>query len=336
MVNLMNRKLASRIDTKPVSDSPGDQTLDALRASESRYRRLFETARDGILLLAFETGQIEDVNPYLIELLGYSHGEFLGKKLWDVGPFSDRVESKEMFAQLQTEGYVRYEDLPLRTKLGKEVQVEFVSNTYVCDGIKIIQCNIRDITVRKQLEDEVRRLALYDPLTELPNRRLLLDRLSQAMAASKRNGCYGALIFIDLDDFKELNDTHGHALGDQLLIEAAQRVRASLRDVDTVARLGGDEFVVILSPLNADRALSKSQAETASEKIRAKLSAPYFLTIKDVTEVDRIIEYHGGGSIGVKLFISSEVGQAHILHEADAAMYEAKSAGGNLIRFADG
>ena len=134
------------------TDALSDRALRALRTSESRYRRLFETARDGILLLNSDTAQIEDVNPYLIERLGYSHAEFLGKKLWEVGPFSDRPESKEMFAELQVTGYVRYESLPLRTKAGSEIQVEFVSNSYDCEGIKVIQCNIRDISERKQAE----------------------------------------------------------------------------------------------------------------------------------------------------------------------------------------
>ena len=126
--------------------------IKALRVSESRYRRLFETAQDGILLLNADTAQIEDVNPYLIDMLGYSHAEFLGKKIWEVGPFKDIALSKEMFARLQSTGYVSYEDLPLRTKTGALIAVEFVSNTYDCEGIRVIQCNIRDITLRKRAE----------------------------------------------------------------------------------------------------------------------------------------------------------------------------------------
>ena len=139
----------------------GEPSRDALRVSESRYRRLFETAQDGILLLNAETAQIEDVNPYLIQMLGYSHEEFLGKKLWEVGAFTDRAESKEMFAQLQTIGYIRYEDLPLKTKAGAKVEVEFVSNSYECEGIKVIQCNIRNISDRKAAE---RRIAYLNRL----------------------------------------------------------------------------------------------------------------------------------------------------------------------------
>ena len=134
------------------SGSRGSNAHKALQISESRYRRLFETALDGILLLNAETAQIEDVNPYLIRMLGYSHAEFLGKKLWEVGPFTDVAQSKEMFVELQTNGYVRYEDLPLKTINGKQIEVEFVSNTYDCDGIKVIQCNIRDITERRAAE----------------------------------------------------------------------------------------------------------------------------------------------------------------------------------------
>ncbi len=138
-------------------DALTDRALHALRASESRYRRLFEAARDGILLLNAETAQIEGVNPYLVEMLGYSHTEFLGKKLWEVGTFPDVAQSKEMFAVLQREGYIRYDDLPLRTKGGKRIQVEFVSNVYVDDGVNVIQCNIRDITARKQAEESALR-----------------------------------------------------------------------------------------------------------------------------------------------------------------------------------
>ncbi len=134
----------------------GDAVGQALRRSEIRYRRLFEAARDGILLLNADTGQIEDVNPFLVEMLGYTHAEFLGKKLWEVGPFADMAQSKDMFEQLKATGYVRYDDLPLRTKAGAEREVEFVSNSYDCDGIQVIQCNIRDITERahdrKELE----------------------------------------------------------------------------------------------------------------------------------------------------------------------------------------
>ena len=145
----------------------GDLAREALRVSESRYRRLFESARDGILLLDADTARIEDVNPYLTELLGYSHAELLGKKLWEVGPFGDVAQSKGMFAELQAKGYVRYEDLPLKTTAGARIDVEFVSNTYDCEGVKVIQCNIRDISGRKTAEAKIRRQTqLYAALSQ--------------------------------------------------------------------------------------------------------------------------------------------------------------------------
>lgn len=138
----------------PASPDISTRSLIALRVSESRYRRLFEAARDGILILNADTAQIEDVNPYLVELLGYSRAEFLGRKLWEVGSFADIAESKDMFEHLQARGYVRYDDIPLRTKAGTLIPVEFVSNAYDCQGTRVIQCNIRNITLRKQVEAE--------------------------------------------------------------------------------------------------------------------------------------------------------------------------------------
>ena len=135
---------------------------EALTISETRYRRLFETAYDGIVLLDADTGQILDVNPFLIKMLGYSHKDFLGKKLWEIGPFNDIAASRLRFSELQTKGYVRYEHLPLETRDGRLIDVEFVSNVYLVDHEKIIQCNIRDITLRKQAEESLRKA--YDEM----------------------------------------------------------------------------------------------------------------------------------------------------------------------------
>jgi PAS domain S-box-containing protein len=126
---------------------------EALKISETRYRRLFESAQDGILILDAETGQISDVNPFLVEMLGYSHEEFLGKKLWEIGPFKNMEASKAAFLELQSKGYVRYNDLPLETKEGRPIAVEFVSNVYLVNHHKVIQCNIRDITERKLIAE---------------------------------------------------------------------------------------------------------------------------------------------------------------------------------------
>jgi len=141
------------VEDSAVRETGRRQTDEALKISETRYRRLFETAQDGILLLDADTGQIFDVNPFLIKMLGYSHKDFLGKNLWEIGPFRDIAASRLRFSELQTKGYVRYEHLPLETRDGRLIDVEFVSNVYIVDQEKIIQCNIRDITLRKQAEE---------------------------------------------------------------------------------------------------------------------------------------------------------------------------------------
>jgi diguanylate cyclase (GGDEF)-like protein len=187
-----------------------------------------------------------------------------------------------------------------------------------------------DITARKQMEEQVRQMAFYDALTKLPNRRLLGDRLGQTIAANKRNGCYGALMFLDLDNFKPLNDVHGHVVGDLLLAQVARRLEICVREMDTVARFGGDEFVVMLTELDKDRDTSTSRAEIVAEKIRSTLSEPYFMNINR-DGFDVIVEHHCTVSIGIALFNDHEGGEDEILKWADAAMYRAKDAGRNMI-----
>lgn len=192
---------------------------------------------------------------------------------------------------------------------------------------------LHDITLRKTAEEIIHNLAFYDALTQLPNRRLLNDRLGQAMAASKRSGRYGALMFLDLDNFKPLNDTYGHSVGDLLLIEVARRIRSCVRETDTVARFGGDEFVVMLSELDTDKGKSTAQASIIAEKIRVTLAEPYALTMQPVGDAKSTVEHHCTSSIGVELFINHAASPEDIIKRADMAMYQAKGSGRNQIRF---
>ncbi len=180
---------------------------------------------------------------------------------------------------------------------------------------------------------QLRNLAFYDTLTLLPNRRLLNDRITQAMATSKRSGRYGALMFLDLDNFKPLNDQFGHAVGDLLLIEAARRIGSCLREADTVARIGGDEFVVMLCELDVNHAESIILAHKVAEKIRTELAIPYHLDYQAEGQPITKIDHHCTSSIGVALFLNHEHSQEEILNWADVAMYQAKSAGRNQIHF---
>jgi len=183
-----------------------------------------------------------------------------------------------------------------------------------------------DITERKLAEDEIRKLAFYDPLTRLPNRRLLTERLKQAQAASNRSKQIGALLFIDLDDFKTLNDTLGHDRGDLLLQQVAERLSACTRESDTIARQGGDEFVMILEDLGEDIDEAASSAEAAGRKILAILNEPYQLAGKD---------HHTTPSIGITLFQDHRGSIDDLLKQADIAMYQAKAGGRNTLRFFD-
>ena len=194
-----------------------------------------------------------------------------------------------------------------------------------------------DISQRKATEDQLHKLAFYDPLTQLPNRRLLLDRLGHALAGSARSQHQGAIMFIDLDNFKALNDTQGHDVGDRLLTDAALRLQSSVRQGDTVARLGGDEFVVMLENLEAD-GLVAAQVEGVAEKILAALALPYRLELNTVSGKHKTIDYHCTASIGVTLFGAESDHADHVdelLKQADLAMYQAKGAGRNTIRFFD-
>jgi diguanylate cyclase (GGDEF)-like protein/PAS domain S-box-containing protein len=183
-----------------------------------------------------------------------------------------------------------------------------------------------DISRYKGYEDEILNLAFYDPLTQLPNRRLLMDRLQQLIVMNQREVHHCAILFIDLDNFKTLNDTHGHDAGDLLLVEAAQRLQTCVRDSDTVARLGGDEFVVMLQGLHADASIAVGQVDLIAEKIRHVLNQTF--VIQEFT-------HHGSASIGVCLFQGGDVTVKDLFKRADTAMYEAKTSGRNAVRFFD-
>jgi diguanylate cyclase (GGDEF)-like protein/PAS domain S-box-containing protein len=211
----------------------------------------------------------------------------------------------------------------------QKAEFQYALNGSVLNALGIVQ----DITKRKMTEYQLHELAFSDTLTKLPNRRLTIDRLRQAMAGGKRAGKYGALMILDLDEFKPLNDTHGHQFGDLLLIEAAIRIVGCLRKIDTVGRFGGDEFVVMLSELDVDRAEATILASRVAEKIRLAISQSYVLNTGEDAGSRTTVEHRCTASIGVALFMGDDASADDILKWADAAMYQAKTAGGNAFRF---
>jgi len=215
-----------------------------------------------------------------------------------------------------------------RRKSG-EVYPKWLSITAVCDDDGRVMNYVSvftDITEKKRSDETIRSLAFYDPLTKLPNRRLLRERIEAAIAASARSGRRAALLFIDLDHFKELNDSKGHDVGDQLLVEVARRLSAGLRSDDTVARQGGDEFVVLVANLDSDAQQATAQAQRIAESIRRELNRPYVLGE---------YRHHSSPSIGVSMFLGAEHGVEELLKRADSAMYLAKRSGRNAFRFFD-
>ncbi len=200
----------------------------------------------------------------------------------------------------------------------------------------VVRARVQTHLRLRQALHQVWELAFHDALTGLPNRRLLNDRLGQAMAVSQRSMCFGALIFLDLDNFKPLNDVHGHEVGDLLLVEAAQRLTGCVREVDTVARFGGDEFVVLLTALVADRTEATVRATLVAEKIRDALSEPYRLSVaQEEGAAPLVVEHRCTASLGVALFLGNAASTANIIKWADAAMYDAKEAGRDMVHFYD-
>ncbi|MBI5889143.1 MAG: EAL domain-containing protein [Nitrosomonadales bacterium] len=274
-------------------------------------------------------GRYTGCNAAFTGFIGKSCDEIVGKTVFEVSPqsFSQTYRDKDLELLDDPAGVQVYES-QVKHSDGTVRDVVFHKARMLDDkgrptGIIGV---ILDITDRKLAEQRIHQLAFYDPLTELPNRRLLLDRLHQEFAIGARTGLYGALLFLDLDNFKTLNDTKGHDIGDMLLVEVAKRLVANVRDGDTVARLGGDEFVVILESLDPVAAEAAAQAEHVAEKIRDALSESCVLNQR---------QYHTTPSIGIALFRGHEDTLDNMLKYADTAMYQAKTAGRNTIRFYD-
>lgn len=316
---------------------------EKLRDSEAHYRLLTEDAMDVIWKTDSEL-RMTYISPADERLRGYKADEVVGHHVFELFTDEGIATVKEVMRQRKAIGsqaaeadFINFE-AQHRCKDGRVIWGEVFSTPMFDKQGTITGYHgiTREISKRKQMEEQVRQLAFHDSLTNLPNRRLLYDRLKQSMVASKRSGCYNAVMFLDLDNFKPLNDAHGHEAGDLLLILAADRLKSSVREIDTVARFGGDEFVVVLNELDADRAASTTLAGNIAEKIRVALSAPYLLTISKDGKTDIVVEHCCTVSIGVVVFINHDVSQDDILKWADATMYMAKENGRNLIRFHEG
>jgi len=303
-------------------------TQEALRQSEGRWRSLTQ--------LSFDWYWEQDADFRFVRMEGNpQHGSLLpgaryrGLTRWEL-PDALVSEAQWQAHRAQLEAHEVFHDFEMQ-RLASDGTTVWVS----VSGEPIFDTEghftgyrgvARDITERKRAEAEIQRLAFYDELTGLPNRRLLLERLERAAVACERTASHGALLFLDLDDFKSINDTLGHDWGDHLLLQTGRRLAACVRTADTVARLGGDEFVVILQGLNAQATEAAVEAEAVAQKILVALNQPYEVQGSEV---------HSTPSIGIAMFRSAQPPAQELLQRADMAMYQAKAQGRNTICFFD-
>uniref|UniRef100_Q47F63 PAS:GGDEF protein n=1 Tax=Dechloromonas aromatica (strain RCB) TaxID=159087 RepID=Q47F63_DECAR len=298
-----------------------------LRASEERMRFVLDATGDGIWDWEIEFNRVSH-NEAWCRMMGLDTS-FLSHPLAD---YVERIHPEDLAAVERALDISTHEN----TLFTAEYRIRHSDGHYLwisdtgqvvdrdIDGkaSRMVGC-VKNIDERKRSEADIHRLAFFDALTELPNRRLLMDRLQQAIFHNTRNNSLGALLFLDMDHFKQLNDTHGHAMGDAMLIQVASRLRRNVREQDTVSRLGGDEFVVLLESLAPDPVSAGNAATLIGEKLLGALNSPYQLGS---------IKHHSSPSIGLTLFGGDNEQLDEILKRADHAMYEAKGAGRNTLR----
>ncbi len=324
--------LASILAELKVRQSKLQMQIDQLRGahlslsqSHERYVDLYEQAPVAYLTLT-AGALISKANPAAALLLGEEQDALLQRPFERFIFPEDLPAFRETLGQVVEQGQRQSCALALRRSNGSALHAQLDCMLQRRGETTIIGLALTDLTERKQAEAEIASLAFFDPLTRLPNRRLLLDRLLQAAHASHRNFTHGAVLSLDLDSFKLLNDTQGHDAGDRLLQQAARRLTGCVREMDTVGRLGGDEFVVLLEDLSSNAARAATQAKQVGEKILAALGAPYLLANQ---------EHRTSGSMGITLFSNVRESVEEILKRADLALYHAKAAGGGALRFFD-
>ena len=295
-----------------------------LRANEQRLRSILERLPMGLCLVQ-DDGLISFRNARYVQICGYTQEEVPDTNTWWQRAYPDATEREAIRQRLldtSHQGVIPLAEYTIRCADGKYKPVE-ISGIFV-EGGRLI--TMQDLSERKAAEEEINQLAYYDPLTRLPNRRLLMDRLQQALATSARHHRSGALLMLDLDNFKTVNETRGHDRGDALLLQVAHRLRSCVHEDDTVARQGGDEFVVVLEDLGDSPEEAAARAEDVGQRILGVLREPY--------QIDGDA-HHSSLSMGVTIYSGTRETVDELLKRADLALYQAKNAGRDTLRFYD-
>ncbi|MBL8485251.1 MAG: diguanylate cyclase, partial [Rhodocyclaceae bacterium] len=310
---LLRRQVALQSNSLKEEYERNRQADEQRRRSEVRYLKLFESARDGVLIVDGGTAAVLEANAAVELMFGYLRADYLGCALADIPPLIASEARARVVERLSAPGALPEMDVDLRTSAGVRVTCELSQNDYRDGERRVVQLTLRDITARRRAEAEVLRLAQHDPLTNLPNRVLLHDRLTQAMHRADRRNTQVAVLFLDIDRFKRVNDCVGHTLGDELLKEAANRLRQAVRKADTVCRLGGDEFIIVLT-------------DTESQEVVARIAAKLQNALSQSFDIGGR-EMQVTASIGIAMYPHDGEDIDALVRNADTAMYHGKESG---------
>lgn len=289
-----------------------------LICAEEQWRRLFEDAQQGILILDADTGKVKDANPHFLAMLAYSRDEVIGKNLFKLDCFIDVEKNKAAFKELKEKGFCHLENVPIETRTGLRLDMEIDSKVCTVNDNKIVHCNFHDNTERNRSEQEIRLIATHDSMTGLPNRTLFLDRANIAVIQAQRRNKRVALISLDLDKFSAVNGTLGNDIGNKTLKAVAERFTSLLRKSDTVARVGGDEFALVLPDIE-----HVDNAALIADKLVKAFRQQFLVNGRRV-----IVTI----SAGVAVYPDDGKDTETLLNCADKLMYEVRSHGNNSYK----
>ncbi|WP_028696245.1 bifunctional diguanylate cyclase/phosphodiesterase [Pseudomonas cremoricolorata] len=318
-----------RVDNQPCSvttlrDITHQQRAEAaLKASEEKFAKAFHSSPDAITITERDSGRYVEVNDGFCRLTGYSAGEVVGRTANELGIWADHSQRVSLLNEIRECGRVHHREMIGRNKRGDLLTVEVSVEPINLNDTDCLLLTARDVSLLRDAQAQIRHLAYHDPLTNLPNRALLMDRLSQQIVLIKQRNLRGALLFLDLDHFKHINDSLGHPVGDTVLKIVTARLEASVRLEDTVARLGGDEFVVLLSGLEGSREAVEAQVGEVANTLRELLAQPMSLDGQRLQVTP---------SIGMALIPDHGATPADLLKRADIALYRAKDCGRNITQ----